>query len=106
MQVRDRPAWLADMTPGTMLQADKLEHMGLARVLPGRDFLDSSVEVAAARLSAALSAVVRSDAMRSSCQQMQSDMAAEDGAAVAASHIREALRSQPYVEVGCSSAPE
>ena len=77
-------------------QADKLDYMGLARVLPGRNLLDLPVEESAAKLSAALSAVVQSDAMRASCQQMQREMGAEDGAEMAACHIRQALHAQPH----------
>lgn len=91
------------VTSSVLLQADKLEHMGLARVLPGRNLLDPSVEAAAAKLSAALSAVVQSDVMRSTCQQLRRDIEAEDGAEVAANYIRRALHApqhNPGSEVG------
>lgn len=76
------------------IQADKVEHMGCGRVLPGRMLLGGSVEAAAEKLSAAISAVRRSQAMKRNCWRMQSHLAAEDGIAAAATSIREALQNQ------------
>ncbi|BDA42418.1 probable sterol 3-beta-glucosyltransferase at C-terminar half [Coccomyxa sp. Obi] len=71
--------------------ADKLEHMGLGKVLPGKIFRESSVDAAGAELSAALSGLIGSHALRNNCLYMQRQMAAEDGIAAAADHIRQLL---------------
>ncbi len=67
--------------------------MGLGKMLPGTIFKESTVGAAAAVLSSALSELMGSHAFQSDCQRMQREMAAEDGTAVAAAHIRQLLRA-------------
>ena len=78
-------------------QADKLEHLGLGKVLPGTIYKELTVGAAAMELSAALSEIIESNALRSNCLQMQREMAAEDGVATAAAHIRQLLPAESLV---------
>ena len=85
-------------------QADKLEHLGLGKVLPGTIFTELTVGAAATKLSAALSEIMESNALRSNCMQMQREMAAEDGVATAAAHIRQLLPADSQVRWKLQSA--
>ncbi len=74
-------------------QADLLEDLGAARQLPGRLLREAPVQEAAQKLAAQLAAVLGSAAMRAAAAGLQGQLAGEDGAAVAAAHIRSTLRS-------------
>ena len=62
--------------------------MGVGQQLTGKELLEGSLESGAAKLSAALQTVCQSEEMQQASQRIQLELAAEDGAQVAADHIR------------------